>query len=92
LTVSVHETACHRLQEFAMTRIEDAFAAADEGRPDKSFWTEYDHFMIEREARALRRAHARALFGRAWQSIVRWAAGARHVGGHRSAQRLSPRT
>jgi hypothetical protein len=25
--------------------------------PDKSYWTAYDHFMIEREARAMRAAH-----------------------------------
>ena len=30
-------------------------------RPDVRFWTSYDHFMFEREARALRRKHLRAL-------------------------------
>jgi len=33
--------------------------------PDRKYWTEYDHFMIEREARAQRRAHIYRLFG-AW--------------------------
>ena len=36
-----------------------------EDRPDVRFWTSYDHFMFEREARALRRKHIRALM-RAW--------------------------
>ena len=36
-----------------------------EERPDVRFWTSYDHFMFEREARALRRKHVRALM-RAW--------------------------
>jgi len=33
----------------------------NEERPDVRFWTTYDHFMVEREARALRRRHIRAL-------------------------------
>ena len=36
-------------------------------RPDVSFWTTYDHFMFEREARALRRRHVRALFRAYWK-------------------------
>ena len=39
--------------------------ARTEDRPDVRFWTTYDHFMFEREARALRRKHLRALM-RAW--------------------------
>ena len=27
------------------------------GLPDSAYWTEYDHYMIEREARAYRRAY-----------------------------------
>ena len=27
------------------------------GLPDSSYWTAYDHYMIEREARAYRRAY-----------------------------------
>jgi hypothetical protein len=37
----------------------------NEERPDIRFWTTYDHFMFEREARALRRKHVRALM-RVW--------------------------
>jgi hypothetical protein len=37
----------------------------NEERPDVRFWTTYDHFMVEREVRALRRKHLRALM-RAW--------------------------
>ena len=33
--------------------------------PDRKYWTDYDHFMIEREARAQRRAHFYRLFD-AW--------------------------
>ena len=34
----------------------------DDEAPDRKYWTEYDHFMVEREARAMRRAYAYALF------------------------------
>lgn len=33
----------------------------NEDRPDVRFWTEYDHFMVMREARALRRQYLRGL-------------------------------
>lgn len=39
----------------------------EEQRPDVRFWTAYDHFMIEREARALRRKHMRALARVYWK-------------------------
>ena len=39
----------------------------NEERPDVRFWTTYDHFMFEREARALRRRHARALMHAWWK-------------------------
>ena len=32
--------------------------------PDPSYWTAYDHFMIEREARAMRRAYTWAALAR----------------------------
>ena len=35
--------------------------------PDPRFWTEYDRFMIEREARALRSKHVRALTRIYWK-------------------------
>ena len=37
--------------------------------PDRRYWTEYDHFMVEREARALRRAYVYALIGKAWKRL-----------------------
>lgn len=39
--------------------------------PDPSYWTAYDHFVIEREAQALRRAYAWALIARGWQRLTR---------------------
>jgi hypothetical protein len=35
--------------------------------PDRSYWTAYDHFMVEREARAMRRAYVWALLAKAWR-------------------------
>ena len=69
-----------------------AARSADAEHPDPSYWTAYDHFMIEREARAMRRAYALALLSRGWRALVARFAGARRGGGHRPAQRLSPRT
>ena len=42
---------------------------ADADRPDKSYWTAYDHFMVEREARAMRAAYTWALVARGWQAL-----------------------
>jgi hypothetical protein len=39
----------------------------EELRPDARFWTPYDHFMIEREARARRRKHIRLLMRAYWK-------------------------
>jgi hypothetical protein len=36
----------------------------DDDAPDRKYWTAYDHFMLEREARAKRRAYAYRLLGR----------------------------
>jgi hypothetical protein len=38
-------------------------------RPDPRFWTAYDHFMLEREARKMRNAYAYALVGSAFRWI-----------------------
>ncbi|MFO1413768.1 MAG: hypothetical protein U1F10_07655 [Burkholderiales bacterium] len=38
---------------------------------DRRYWIAYDHFMFEREARALRRRHLRATVGRALQRLLR---------------------
>ena len=45
----------------------------DDDTPDRKYWTAYDHFMIERKARALRRAYAFALLG-SWLRAARAAA------------------
>jgi hypothetical protein len=42
-----------------------------EDSPDRRFWTAYDHFQFEREARALRRQHMYALLARARQAVLR---------------------
>jgi hypothetical protein len=39
----------------------------DDDAPDRKFWTAYDHFMIEREARAMRREYTYALLRSWWQ-------------------------
>ena len=39
--------------------------------PDNSYWTAYDHYMVEREARAMRRAHVWALLAKAWTALRR---------------------
>jgi hypothetical protein len=41
-----------------------------EDRPDVRYWTAYDHFMVEREARAARNAYFYGLIAKAWRSLV----------------------
>jgi hypothetical protein len=41
----------------------------DDDAPDRKFWTAYDHFMIEREARAMRRQYTYALLRSWWQRL-----------------------
>jgi hypothetical protein len=56
--------------------------------PDPRFWTEYDRFMIEREARALRRRHLRALVRVYWKRAkARIVRSLKHAG----AQPVKPR-
>lgn len=43
----------------------------NEELPDRRYWTAYDHFMVEREARALRRRYVRATVGRAVLRLAR---------------------
>jgi len=38
--------------------------------PDRRFWTAYDHFMFEREARAMRREYMYALLARLARRIA----------------------
>ena len=42
----------------------------DDDAPDRKFWTAYDHFMIEREARAMRREYAYALLRSWWRRLT----------------------
>ena len=37
--------------------------------PPEWFWTDYDHFMFEREARAQRREYVYRLIARAWRKL-----------------------
>jgi len=43
----------------------------DADAPDPRYWTAYDHFMLEREARARRRAYVYGLIARAWDALRR---------------------
>ena len=53
----------------------------NEDRPDVRFWTTYDHFMFERDARALRRRHVRALMHAWWRRTkARVALSLKHAG------------
>jgi hypothetical protein len=42
----------------------------DDDTPDRKYWTAYDHFMIEREARAMRREYAYKLLGSWWRAVT----------------------
>ena len=46
--------------------------STQEETPDRRFWTAYDHFMFEREARAMRREYLYAALGRLAKRIVAW--------------------
>jgi hypothetical protein len=37
--------------------------------PNQSYWTAYDHYMVEREARAMRRVYVWALLAKAWFAL-----------------------
>jgi hypothetical protein len=37
--------------------------------PDQSYWTAYDHYMVEREARAMRRVYVWTLLAKAWTAL-----------------------
>jgi predicted xylose isomerase-like sugar epimerase len=39
--------------------------------PDQRYWTAYDRYMIEREARAMRNAQLQALLARGFRGLVR---------------------
>jgi hypothetical protein len=40
-------------------------------RPDPGYWMAYDHYMIEREARAMRRVYIWTLLARGWTALRR---------------------
>jgi hypothetical protein len=46
----------------------DAASPAAEEKPDTRYWLDYDYFMIESEARALRRAYVLSLLGK----LAKW--------------------
>ena len=37
--------------------------------PDQRYWIPYDYFMVEREARAMRRDFVSALFAKVWSAF-----------------------
>lgn len=39
--------------------------------PDPRYWTAYDYYMIEREARAMRTVQMHALLGKGWRALTR---------------------
>ena len=41
-----------------------------EERPDVRYWTAYDHFMVEREARAARNAYLYGLIAQGCRSLI----------------------
>ena len=41
-----------------------------ENRPDVRYWTAYDHFMVEREARAARNAYLYGLIAQGCRSLI----------------------
>jgi hypothetical protein len=54
----------------AMPCRKDVCMYRDDDSPDRRFWTAYDHFMIEQEARAVRRAHVNAMLRNAWRYVA----------------------
>ena len=62
---SLRNETHHNVDLLQCTRGQDA-----EDRPDVRYWTAYDHFMVEREARAARNAYLYGLIVKAWRSLV----------------------
>ena len=47
------------------------FAPSDNEAPDPRYWTAYDLHMIERDARAMRRAHVYSTIAALWDRLRR---------------------
>jgi hypothetical protein len=45
--------------------------SVESDRPDQRYWTAYDHYMVEREARAMRRVYVWTLLAKAWMALGR---------------------
>jgi hypothetical protein len=43
--------------------------------PDKRYWTAYDCYMIERDARAMRAAQLHAVLGTSWRALTHFLLG-----------------
>ena len=62
---SLRNETHHNVDLLQCTRGQDT-----EDRPDVRYWTAYDHFMVEREARAARNAYLYGLIVKAWRRLV----------------------
>jgi hypothetical protein len=62
----------------------------EDDAPDRKFWTAYDHFMIEREASAMRREYTYALL-RSWWQRLRGLASRFVSGASSGARQVQPR-
>jgi hypothetical protein len=73
--------ACSRSEAEALPKQdirERAVSSDEEQKPDSRYWLDYDYFMIEHEARAVRREYAYALLVRLSKlpaRIVAWTSG-----------------
>jgi len=66
--------ACSRSEAEALLKqeIRERAASSDaDEKPDSRYWLDYDYFMIEREARAVRREYVYALLERLGKLPVR---------------------
>ena len=54
----------------AMRCRKDLCMDRNDDTPDRRFWTAYDHFRIEQDARAMRREYAYAMLRNAWRRIA----------------------
>ena len=45
------------------------YSGSSAERPDRKYWSAYDHFMAEREARAMRRAYTSSLLAAGFRRL-----------------------